>query len=111
LFCFGENLSYSFSNLEFLTFFIKDKFSNIKILILDSAINKWSLRFFNISPYNKKEILIKRKINFFFNLKDTVELRSIFGRKHATNFSIWLNTHGSKAASFSDLILPTFYVF
>jgi NADH-quinone oxidoreductase subunit G len=111
LFCFGENLSYSFSNLEFLTFFIKDKFSNIKILILDSAINKWSLRFFNISPYNKKEILIKRKINFFFNLKDTVELRSIFGRKHATNFSIWLNTHGSKAASFSDLILPTFSVF
>ena len=104
LFILGESLKSSIINIDFIISFIKFKFNYVKIIKINSSCNTEGINLLNIKTINTKNLL-KSENTIFINLDDTIKIRKFIKKFDLS--CIWLNTHGSKIATTSKLIIPT----
>lgn len=83
---------------------LKKFFPNTTTIDIRPSCNSNGIKQLNISPINKKEVN-RADIFFFINVNDTYCIKKLLQRK--LNTVIWMNTHGSKSATRSQIIIPT----
>jgi len=100
----GEHFNNRFFGIDYFIQFLRSNLSSAKILKIRTFCNSSSQNFFNIQHLNAKS-LTKSNVVFAVNMDDIVFLRKalLTTNKHV----VWLNSHGSSLALYSDFIIPT----
>ena len=100
----GETLNDRFFGNFNIVSLIKKIIPTAIILDLKKSSNSSSIPFLNINVLDKNTSK-NSDVFVFLNVDDTVNVRKTISEFHGK--TIWFNTHGSKVATKSDILIPT----